>query len=469
MSVALSRALLVFLVQGTLLGLVVLLARPWLRRLDASARFAVLFAALLSAPALVLWNLTSSPGGLATPGPTPRWASLVSHGWLLGVGLSGLRTALQLHGLHRLRATGLPLRQLHDRLGTLADRLGVTRPVALVESPAVRSPIVVGWLRPMILLPLGLATRMPPAWLDAVLAHELAHVRRHDLALRLVQRTVEVLLFFHPVVWWLGAQLDQAREEACDDLVVDRLGDPLAYARAITELEALQTAPAALAAGATEGHLMTRIRHIMHRSHSPHAGHRWWQALALAATMSVTGYAVAKVADSDAIVNDTLDIAWMPDTVLTHQADILAAAERHGVDPDLVAIVVLLESRGNATAKSPTGARGLMQIMPKTSDEIAQTRGLKDHDHTRLDDPAYNLDLGTWYLAQQLGRFGARTDSEADTVRWAAAAYNGGPVAAEKAFSGESTLSEETTRYQALVGTLWSERRAKTSSVVKPR
>lgn len=467
MSVALSRALLAFLVQGAILGGVVLAARPWLRRLDASVRFAVLFAALLSTPVLVVWNLVQAGGGVGVPGPTPRWAELVAHGWLLGVGLSGFRTALELHGLHRLRATGLPLRSLHERLATLAERLGVHRHVAIVESPAVVSPMVVGWWRPMIFLPIGLATRMPVDWLDAVLAHELAHVRRHDLALRLVQRSIEVLLFFHPVVWWLSRQIDQAREEACDDLVVDRLHNPLVYARAITELEAMQTAPAALAAGATEGQLMTRIRHIMLRSQSPRPSHRWWQAIALAATMSVTGYAVAHVADSAVDTAASLDIAWMPDSVVDFEPEIVAAAERHGVDPDLLAIVVLVESRGNPTAKSPRGARGLMQLMPKTSDQIAEARGLEGHDHDRLDDPAYNLDLGAWYLAQQLDRFSADVETEEDAVLWAAAAYNGGPTAARKAFDGKGELSEETARYQEVVGTMWAERDAERSSLLK--
>ena len=108
--------------QGFGLGLVVLLARPALRRLDANARFAVLFAALLSAPALVVWNLMQLPGGLGVPGPTPRWSTLVTHGWLLGVGLSGCRTALELRGLQRLRATGLPLRTLLPRLHRIAAR-----------------------------------------------------------------------------------------------------------------------------------------------------------------------------------------------------------------------------------------------------------------------------------------------------------------------------------------------------------
>ena len=464
MSAAISHALLRFVVQGFGLGLVVLLARPALRRLDAAARFAVLFAALLSAPALVVWNLLQLPGGLGVPGPTPRGSSLVTHGWLLGVGLSGCRTALQLHGLHRLRASGLPLRHLHHRLGQLAARLGVRRPVAVVESPAVHGPMVLGWLRPMILLPLGLAARLPPDWLDTILAHELAHLRRHDYALRLVQRGVEILLFFHPVLWWLAAQLDDAREEACDDLVVDRLGDPLAYARALTELASSQPAPA-LAPGATQGDLMSRIRHIVQRSNHPRPLHRWYRAAAVAVAMTVAGYGLAHVAE--AAEQARIDIAWMPETVSHFEPEILAAAAHHDVDPELLAIVVLVESRGNPTVHSPAGARGLMQLMPKTAAEIAQARGLEGHHPDRLDEPAYNLDLGAWYLAQQLDRFGERLESEDDVVAWAAAAYNAGPKLAEAAQRGEAELSEETTRYQEVVRTMWTERGASKSSLLK--
>lgn len=476
MSVILSHALIRFLIQGVGLGLLVFVARPVLRRLDASTRFAVLFAALLCAPALVLWNLgqvITAATGSGDIAPPPRWAELVFHGWLLGVALSSFRTGFELRGLQQLRATGLPLRDLHARLATLAQRLGVRRTVALVESPVVTAPIVIGWLRPMIMLPLGLATSMPTEWLDAILAHELAHLRRHDLALRMLQRCVEILLFFHPVVWWLGRQIDDAREEACDDLVVDTFRDPLAYARALTELEAMQhPTPAALAAGATEGQLMQRIQHILHRSkNTPRPSHRWWQALTVVATMSVAGYAVAQVAEQPAEESDDAGIAirWMPESVAAHEDAIVSAAGRHDVDPDLVAIVVLLESRGNAKAKSPTGARGLMQLMPKTAETIASQRGLADHAEARLDEPAYNLDLGAWYLGQQLERFSKLVDTEAEAVAWAAAAYNGGPSAAAAALRGEAELSEETTRYQAMTRTLWAERAAATSSLVTPK
>lgn len=457
MSLVLSGALLRFVVQGFGLGVVVLAARPLLRRLDASARFAVLFATLLSAPGLVVWNLLQGAGSLGVPGPAPRWADLVVGGWMLGVGLCGARTSFELIGLHRLRATGVPMRELYGRLRVLGERMGVRRPVALVESAAVHTPLVVGWLRPMILLPVGLAMRLPSSWLDAILSHELAHLRRHDLALRMVQRTVETLLFFHPVIWWLGAQLDHAREEACDDLVVDRLEDPLTYARALTELEALRTPPAALAAGATEGHLMNRIEHIITRS--PRPGSRWWQALAVAITMGLTGFAMTQVADAD----EGICIPWMPQRVAHFEPEIVAAAQAHDVDPDLLAILVLLESGGHPTARSPHGARGLMQLMPRTAEAIAKARGLEGHDEARLDEPSYNLDLGAWYLAEQLRTFESRVEGQDEVVAWAAAAYNGGPEAAAAALSGTGDLSEETSRYQRRVRTMWREREAQTA------
>src|SRR5690606_33168968 len=96
---------------------------------------------------------------------------------------------------------------------------------------------------------------------------------------------------------------------------------------------------------------------------------------------------------------EVLDVAWLPESVDRHAAKIEAAARRHGVDPDLLAILVLLESNGNPDAESPSGARGLMQLMPETADRIADERILFAHDRDRLWDPDYNLDLGAYFLA----------------------------------------------------------------------
>ena len=130
---------------------------------------------------------------------------------------------------------------------------------------------------------------------------------------------------------------------------------------------------------------------------------------------------------------------------------------------------MLVESRGNPTVQSPAGARGLMQIMPKTAAEIASVRGLEGHHADRLDDPAYNLDLGAWYLARQLERFETQLDDPDEVIAWAAAAYNAGPSRAEAARRGEVDLDSEALHYQRLVSTLWGERNAETSSLLGRR
>jgi soluble lytic murein transglycosylase-like protein len=148
----------------------------------------------------------------------------------------------------------------------------------------------------------------------------------------------------------------------------------------------------------------------------------------------------------------------LPSEVQALAPELEAAARRHGVDPDLLAIVVLVESGGDPSARSPMGARGLMQLMPKTAAKIAEERGLSDHDEARLDDPDYNLDLGAYFLAHQLDQWGS--------VELAAAAYNGGERAVERWLAGEGELSDETTRYKALVEALWQERHAARSATL---
>jgi hypothetical protein len=154
-----------------------------------------------------------------------------------------------------------------------------------------------------------------------------------------------------------------------------------------------------------------------------------------------------------------IEIAWLPDTVARWSAQLVAAGARHGVDPELLAIVTLVESGGGPRAVSPAGAVGLMQVMPATAAGIAQEIGLADHALARLYEPAYNLDLGAYYLAQQLARFGRADDPGWQrSVELAAAAYNGGPGALGRALAGGS-LPAEAVRYQRWVGGLWRERR----------
>src|SRR5205807_2283082 len=150
-------------------------------------------------------------------------------------------------------------------LQRLAALLRVTRPVRVAASVLVQVPAVIGWLRPVILLPASALTGLTPLQLDALLAHELAHVRRYDYLVNLIQSVIETLLFYHPAVWWVSQQVRDEREHCCDDLAVAVCGDPHFYARALLGMERLRVTPPGfvLAAAGRGGSLMGRIRRLV--------------------------------------------------------------------------------------------------------------------------------------------------------------------------------------------------------------
>src|SRR6185369_7883872 len=145
----------------------------------------------------------------------------------------------------------------------LSVALSVRHAVRLLESTAVQVPAVVGLVRPVILLPANTLTGLLPGQLEMILAHELAHIRRHDFLVNLLQAAVETLLFYHPAVWWISRQVRIERENCCDDLAVGVCGDPLQYARALTRLEELRGETLALAVSARGGLLLHRIRRVV--------------------------------------------------------------------------------------------------------------------------------------------------------------------------------------------------------------
>jgi beta-lactamase regulating signal transducer with metallopeptidase domain len=186
--------------------------------------------------------------------------------WLVGVGLFLLRFASGLAYSHRLRQVGTsPVApEWEARLLGIKARLGMSRPVRLLQSALVAVPTVVGWLRPVILFPVGMLAALPPHELDSIVAHELAHIKRNDYLVNLLQSLVEVVLFYHPATWWISARIDEERENCCDDLAVATVGDAYTYIRALAGLAELRTrtqAPA-LAATGRSGQLLQRIKRI---------------------------------------------------------------------------------------------------------------------------------------------------------------------------------------------------------------
>src|SRR5438045_9456639 len=114
----------------------------------------------------------------------------------------------------------------------LARRLRVSRPIRVLQSAAVQVPAVVGWLRPVILVPASALTGLTPLQLDALLAHEIAHVRRYDYIVRVLQSVIETLLFYHPAVWGVSRRVGAEREHCCDDVAVAVCGHAQRYAQA---------------------------------------------------------------------------------------------------------------------------------------------------------------------------------------------------------------------------------------------
>jgi hypothetical protein len=172
----------------------------------------------------------------------------------------------------------------------LGRRLGLHRAVTLLESAAVAVPVVVGWLRPVVLVPASTLAGLAPKQLEAILAHELAHIRRHDYLVNLFQAVVETLLFYHPAVWWVSTQIRRERENCCDDLAVAVCGDRLGYARALVELEGLRGAAPRLAMAVSGGSLSGRVRRLV--SAPERSSRRPWAAGLLALALLPIGAAV---------------------------------------------------------------------------------------------------------------------------------------------------------------------------------
>ena len=195
----------------------------------------------------------------------PLWLPVVTAVWMAGVVVLSLR---MLGGwVMTMMLARRAVRAVSDQVDTaareMARRLQLQRQFAVLQSAAVLVPTLVGWLRPVVLLPASALAGLSEAQLRAVLAHELAHIRRHDYLVNLLQTAVETLLFYHPAVWWVSAEVRAEREHCCDDLAVEVCGDRLVYVSALAELTSLERRAFRLAA--TDGSLVTRVRRILGR------------------------------------------------------------------------------------------------------------------------------------------------------------------------------------------------------------
>lgn len=193
------------------------------------------------------------------------WLSSMTAVWLVGVVTLAMRLMLTWTQVQRLQTQGV-VRAASERtklMQQLATRLSVRRIVRLLESSLVEVPTVIGWLKPVILLPIASVNALTVSQLEAILAHELAHIRRADYAVNLLQGLIETLLFYHPAVWWISSQIRQEREHCCDDLATSISGDKAGYVAALVRMEELRCEPRAVAIAARGGNLLSRVRRLL--------------------------------------------------------------------------------------------------------------------------------------------------------------------------------------------------------------
>jgi len=184
--------------------------------------------------------------------------------WLLGVAFFSLRTAggfLLLERERRKRSSVVSDRVL-EICYTLQYRIGLSRAITYCECKWLQAPAVIGWFRPIVFLPATALTGLSEEQLQAVVAHELAHIRRFDAFVNVFQVLVETLLFYHPAVWWLNKKIRAEREHCCDDVAVSICGNAVEYARALTLMEEWRGAPA-FAMAANRGPLTERIVRVL--------------------------------------------------------------------------------------------------------------------------------------------------------------------------------------------------------------
>lgn len=315
---ALSEALWASLWQGAIIGLTAAACLHAMRRSTPHARYLVACFALASCVVLPMLTFMSvliaghdtpaeaiSMQGVIMPadGLTSGlaqsdlrdWAPYLVWSWFAGCSLLLARSTVAMVWLERAIRESQPASQRlwQLRIDLLADRMGVAQPVRLLLSGDLSSPVVAKVAHPVVLLPIAVTTRMSVEWVEALLAHELAHIRRHDYLVNLVQKVIEAVLFHQPAVWWLSSRIRHERELIADSIAVETGTHRRTLAAALAELVELRdfdAIPPDIALSARGGRLMSRIRTLVRPAAPVAIGHAMIPAIALlavAVTLSI--------------------------------------------------------------------------------------------------------------------------------------------------------------------------------------
>jgi bla regulator protein BlaR1 len=276
--------------QGLLFSIATGLVMLYTKRLTAVVRYNILcglfFAFMAVCGCTLLWELQAGNAGIAggwSGGQgghalipfidglgvfCTEHARLIVLGWFLifsGKCVQMMASLLYTYRVRNYGTLGVPA-HWNKRVRTFCGQLGIRKRVRLLESRIVRMPVVIGHLKPLIFIPLGLLTQLPEGEIEAVLLHELAHIRRHDYFVNFLQRIAENLLFFNPGLLWISALLREERENCCDDIALDHMQDKTTFIRALVSFKQHALECNRLAMGFPSGRhqLLQRVMRITH-------------------------------------------------------------------------------------------------------------------------------------------------------------------------------------------------------------
>jgi beta-lactamase regulating signal transducer with metallopeptidase domain len=353
---ALAWALIHFIWQGAAIALAAGFVNMALRRARPAARYVLFCGALAlmaAAPAVTFLagraqaasvSGPSAPSSVALSAAVERPAGPATAAadwlpWLVALWMSGVSalTVRSLAGWALARRmtrwkTSPAAAAVQKAAAHLRLVLDIRRPVRILSSAAAEVPAAVGWLRPVVLLPISALTALTPEQIELLIAHELAHIRRNDYLVNLLQTAVETVLFYHPAVWWVSGQIRAEREHCCDDLAVGACGDVVAYANALAAVEGLRTTMPALVVAANGGSLLARIQRLASRDRSRRTPPPAW--IGGLFPLAVVLAALVTVAPPEAVAESVGFLRGLADAGYTDiSVDEIIALKENGVEP----------------------------------------------------------------------------------------------------------------------------------------
>jgi beta-lactamase regulating signal transducer with metallopeptidase domain/protocatechuate 3,4-dioxygenase beta subunit len=221
-------------------------------------------------------------------------------GWALGVASLSFWYLGGWCRLQKLRCLGTETvsHKIKENTLELAEQLGIRQVVHIAQSLLVQTPTVIGWLKPIILLPASALTGLTEQQLTALIAHELAHIKRHDYFVNIMQTVIEILGFYHPAVWWISRQIRMERENCCDDMAIALVQDRKVYAKALFSMEQMRSLQLKLAVAASGGLLEKRIERLIEKQSSIHEKPGWIPIALVSGLLAVLIISVAVTAQT---------------------------------------------------------------------------------------------------------------------------------------------------------------------------